>query len=280
MNIYEKLDIAISKNNSLLCIGLDPVYEKIPADLKKADFTDSAGWIFAFNKAIIDATHPYVMGYKPNSAFYEAYGAEGITQLKKTCEYIKKQHPELFLILDAKRADIGSTNEGYVKFAFDYLQADAITLQVYPGKEALQPFLDRTDKGSIFWCKSSNPGSDELQDVVLEGGAMFYEFIAGQIVASWNENKNCMLVVGATYPEELKRVREIAGDMPILLPGIGAQGGDLEESLKAGLTKDKKGLIVTVGRSVIYAGSGPDFAAKAAAEAKKLQESINDIRNN
>lgn len=285
---------AFNNNDSLLCIGLDPVVDRIPKHLHHKDYS-----IFAFNKEIIEATHDVVMGYKPNSAFYEAEGAGGVEELYKTCRYIKKHYPELLLILDAKRGDIGSTNQGYIQFAFDYLGADAITLHPYLGKEAVKPFLDRKDKGCIFLCRTSNPGAGEFQDLVFyqperseesrklkkldhsvspQDDSTLYKTVARNVAENWNSNDNCMLVVGATYPEELSEVRKVVGDMPILVPGIGAQGGDLEKTLKAGLTHDKSGLIITVSRSIIYAGEGEDFAEKARSEATKLNSMINDFR--
>lgn len=258
----------MNKNNSLLCIGLDPVMEKLPAHLLEAENP-----VFAFNKSIIDATAEFVSAFKPNSAFYESNGIEGMNILKMTCDYIKETYPDHFLILDAKRADIGSTNEGYVKYAFDWLGADAITLHPYLGYEALKPFLDRKNKTSIILCRTSNKGAAEFQDLNV-GGQPLYQKVAYNVSHHWNNNNNCMLVVGATYPKELAQVRAIAGDMTILVPGIGAQGGDLKKTLRAGLNSKKTGLIISVSRSVIYASHGEDFAQGAAAEAKKMNDEI------
>jgi len=247
MNFLQKLEKAISKNNSLLSVGLD----------------NSS---FEFNKKIIDQTYDLVCAYKPNSAFYEANGAEGIEQLKKTFIYIQKKYPNIPIIFDAKRADIGNTNEGYVKFAFDYLNADAITLHPYLGKEALQPFLDQKEKGCFILCKTSNAGAGEFQDI-----DNLYLTIAKNVSKSWNYNNNCGLVVGATYPKDLTRIRKIVGNMPILVPGIGFQGGDLEKTLKAGLTKEKSGLIINSSRGII-------FAENPREEALKLRNEINKYR--
>lgn len=210
---------------------------------------------FAFDKKIIDATHDLVCAYKPNSAFYEANGAQGLVELKKTCDYLRKTYPDIVLILDAKRADIGNTNQGYVSFAYDYLGADAITLNPYLGREALQPFLDRKEKGSIILCRTSNPGAGEFQDEL-------YKKVAEHVARSWNKNDNCALVVGATYPGELKIVRRIVGDMPILVPGIGAQGGDLTKTLAAGRDSHGTGMIISVSRSIIFADNPRKEAEK------------------
>lgn len=279
MNFQQKLDKIVKKNNSLVCVGLDSDLEKIP---KK--FNTLKNPQFEFNKWIIDQTSDYVCVYKPNSAFYEAQGAEGIEHLKKTCDYLKKRYPEIPIILDAKRGDIGSTNEGYIKYAFGYLGVDAITLHPYLGKESLQAFLKHTDKGFFILCKTSNPGSDELQNLLvtgnyhsmndrtLNGNQPLFQYIAEQVARSWNEFGNCMLVVGATYPSELGEVRKIVGDMTILVPGIGAQGGDIEKTVKAGLNSKKAGIIVNSARGII-------FAEDPRKEAKKLRDEINRYRN-
>lgn len=248
MSFITRLDKAIDKNNSLVCVGLDPILEKLPEEFKSSDQS-----FFEFNKSIIDTTHDLVCAYKPNSAFYEALGADGIRQLKETCSYIKQNYPEIPIILDAKRGDIGNTNNGYVEFAFKYLASDAITLHPYMGQDSLQPFLDQTDKGCFILCKTSNDGSDEFQSLET-GGEKLYKTIAKAVSGKWNKNGNCMLVVGATYPEELKEIREITGnEMTFLVPGIGAQGGNIEATLEAGLNAKGKGLIVNSSRGIIYA---------------------------
>jgi orotidine-5'-phosphate decarboxylase len=269
MNFQQKLDAAVNQNSSLLCVGLDPDLSKIPVHLEK-----EKNPIFSFNKEIIDATHHLVCSYKPNSAFYEAYGENGIFQLKMTFDYLKEKYPEIPVILDAKRADIGSTNKGYVQFAFEYLNADAITLHPYLGKEALKPFLDNADKGCFILCKTSNPGAGEFQNLKA-GGKPLYKVVAEKVATDWNKNQNCMLVVGATYPKELLEVRKIIGDITILVPGVGAQGGDIESTLKNGLNSKKRGLIISSSRGIIYASSGKNFAEKAREEVVKLNEGIN-----
>jgi orotidine-5'-phosphate decarboxylase len=266
VNFTQKLDKAIERNNSLLCVGLDPVLEKIPTSI-----SNTANLYFQFNKTIIDAVADQVCAFKPNSAFYEWVGASGIEQLKETCDYINENYPHIPIILDAKRGDIGDTNLGYVSYAYDYLGADAITLHPYMGKSSLQPFLDRADKGAIILCQTSNSGAHEFQSLKV-GDEKLNHVVAKNVANKWNENKNCLLVVGATFPEEMKEIREIAGNKTtFLVPGIGAQGGDLEATLKAGLNTDKKGLVISASRSIIYSDD-PRKSATA------LKEDINKYR--
>ena len=277
MKFSQKLDQAIIDNNSLLCVGLDPDMDKIPAGFKAEEHP-----LFEFNKAIIDATHDLVCAYKPNSAFYEALGDFGVHQLKLTVEYIQTYHEHCPVILDAKRGDIDSTNNGYSDFAFDYLNVDAITLQPYLGSEALQPFLNHSDKGCIILCRTSNKGAGEFQDLVIANEAKqsqpLYLEVAKQVSTSWNTNNNCMLVVGATYPEELKKIREVVPDMFFLVPGIGTQGGDIEATLGNGLRKDKSGLIISSSRAILYASSDEDFAEKAREKAMATRDELNKYR--
>jgi orotidine-5'-phosphate decarboxylase len=267
MDFKTKLATAWAKNNSLLCIGLDPDITKLPAGTNQ----------FTFNKVIIDATADLACAFKPNPAFYEALGAEGIGYLEETCHYIKQKYPDIPIILDSKRGDIGNTNQAYAKATFEVLKADAVTLHPYFGKESLTPFLEIADKGMIIMCKSSNAGGSELQDLKV-GDQKLYEYIAQQVVNNWNDNNNCLLMVGATYPEELAAVREIAGDMAILVPGVGAQQGDIEAMLKAGLTADGTGLIINSSREISFASSGPDFAEAARQKATEARDRINQYR--
>ena len=260
MTFYKKLLSVMKKNNSLLCVGLDSEENKLHGLSQ-----------FAFNKKIIDETNDLVCAYKPNSAFYEARGVEGVKELKKTCDYICKNYPDIVLILDAKRADIGNTNNGYVTFAFDYLGVDAITLHPYLGREAIQPFLDRKEKGSIILCRTSNPGAGEFQDEL-------YKKVAKHVTEDWNTNNNCALVVGATYPGELKIVRRIAKNLPFLIPGIGAQGGDLKKSVQFASDAHGSGFLISSSRSIIFASNNLDFAKKARLEAQKLRDEINRYR--
>lgn len=271
MTFYQKLDAITKQNNSLLCVGLDSDIAKLPEVCQKQEHKQ-----FSFNKAIIDATHDLVNAYKPNTAFYESRGLPGIEALKLTCDYIRETYPEIPIIIDAKRADIGNTNEGYSTFVFEYLQADAITLHPYLGQEAIQPFLDRKDKGVIVLCRTSNKGAAEFQDLSIEGEPL-YQHVADHVAHKWNANGNCALVVGATYPEELTQVRAIVGDMPLLIPGVGAQGGDVEKTVKAGVHNGARA-IINASRSIIFASSGDDFAEKAREEAQKLRDQINQYR--
>jgi len=272
MTFQQRLDAIIEKNNSLVCVGLDPVVEKLPKHLQ-----DSENAFFSFNKSIVDLTHDLVCTYKPNSAFYEALGDGGVTQLKMTCDYIRQQYPEIPIILDAKRADIGSNNEGYVKYMYDYLQVDAVTLQPYLGREALKPFLEKIDKGAIILCRTYNPGAWEFQDLETNGEQL-YKYVCKKVVNEWNTNNNCLLVVGATYPEELAEIRKIAGDMTFLVPGIGAQGGDIEKTVKAGKNSKNAGMIISSSRVIIFASNETDFAEKAKEKTQKLRDEINQYR--
>ncbi|MBL8121377.1 orotidine-5'-phosphate decarboxylase [Candidatus Saccharibacteria bacterium] len=268
MTFTEKVAAIVEAHHSLLCIGLDSDVDKLPVGVNQ----------LTFNKAIIDATHDIVAAYKPNTAFYEALGAEGIETLKAICEYIGQVCPEVPILLDAKRADIGNTNLGYVQFAYDYLGADAITLHPYLGREALEPFLERADKGAIVLCRTSNPGAGEFQDRYIDGHKL-YEHVAKMVATDWNGNGNCMLVVGATYPDEAAAIRQIVGDdMWFLVPGVGAQGGDVEQLMKAAQNSRGDGLLISSSRDIIFASSGTDFAEAARKRAESLRDEINTYR--
>jgi orotidine-5'-phosphate decarboxylase len=270
MTFQEKLDKAIKKNKSLLCVGLDSDISKLSSggrDFPVGTPTEQYLSQLSFNKYIIEATADLVCSYKLNTAFYESIGHEGINALKDTCDYLVKKYPEIPIIIDAKRADIGNTNKGYVQFIFSYLSADAVTVQPYLGEEAIRPFLDMKDKGVIVLCRTSNKGSGEFQDLKI-GNTTLYKIVAKNVSEKWNKNKNCLLVVGATYPDELKEVRKIVGEMTLLVPGIGAQGGDLEATLKAGLNSKKQGVIINSSRGIIFAKNPRD-------EAMKLRNEIN-----
>jgi len=269
MDFLAKLTAAQAKNNSLLCVGLDADTDKLPQGLNQ----------FEFNKAIIDATADLACAYKPNSAFYEGRGAAGIEELKQTCDYIRQNHPDIPIILDFKRGDIGNTNNHYALFAFDYLGVDAITVQPYQGREAIQAFLDYKDKGIIVLCKMSNQGSEEFQDLPVDGQKLYMK-VAQNVLEEWNANGNCLLVVGATYPEEMAEVRAAVGDeMVFLVPGIGAQGGDMEAILKAGLNPQGSGLIINSARAILYASGGNDFAEAARQAATATRDEINKYRS-
>ncbi len=241
-----KYKARVEKVNSLLCVGLDSDLKRLPKQ-----FLQHSHPQFKFNQWIIDQTHQSVCAYKPNLAFYEARGANGWESLELTVEYLQQKHPDIFLIADAKRADIGSSNQGYVEAIFDKLKFDAITLHPYLGQEALAPFLCRTDKVSIILCHTSNPGADEFQKLKVQDVPLWLR-VAQQVASKWNQAQNCMLVVGATYPEELKQVRTIVGDMPLLVPGVGTQGGNLQLVLKAGLDQNHRGLIINSSRGIIF----------------------------
>ncbi len=263
-----------------LCVGLDSDYDKLPKSIKpiknsvESSIDLMAQCLLKFNKAIIDATHDLVCAYKPNTAFYEAYGDAGFRALQETIAYILEIAPEVPIILDAKRGDIGNTNTGYVKEAFDYFQADAITVHPYLGSEALQPFLEKKDKGIIILCRTSNTGSGEIQNLLINNKPL-YQIIAQQIAEKWNVHGNCSVVAGATYPEELKIIRDIIGDdMPILIPGIGAQGGDLEQTVLSAKNSSGTGMIISASRSIIFASNESDFADAAREEAITLNNAI------
>lgn len=275
-NFRQMLEAQWDKEN-FVCVGLDPNVGLIPT-MERIGWTVSLSkTISCFNEEIIEATKDLVCAYKPNVAFYEQYGRDGWQILRNTILSIRSIAPEVPVILDAKRADIGNTNLGYVQSAFDDLGADAITVHPYLGKEAMQPFLDRVDRGVIVLCRTSNPGAGEFQDLLVDGRPL-YQVVAEQVASQWNSHGNCALVVGATYPEELAQVRAIVGDMPILIPGIGAQGGDLEAAVKAGRDGDGCGIVINSSRGIIHASFGPDFAEVARRETIKLRDGINQYR--
>lgn len=257
-----------------LCVGLDTDYEKIPEAARRSGVRET---MIAFNRAIVDATKDVAAAYKLNSAFYEPHGDEGWAVMRETIQYVRENAPETLVIYDGKRADIGNTNNGYVAAAFENLRADAITVQPYAGEAALEPFLAQKEKGIIIWCRSSNEGAGEFQDLMIDGEPL-YIHVARNVATKWNKSGNCMLVVGATYPEEMKKIREVAGDVPFLIPGIGAQGGDLEKTIACGKDSRGEGMIISASRSILYASSSADFAEAAGREARKLDESIRAAR--
>jgi orotidine-5'-phosphate decarboxylase len=272
-HFQKMLDAQWAKNN-LVCVGLDSDYSQLPSSVRQSDVRVS---MVTFNRAIVDATQDMACAYKPNIAFYEAHGESGWMALRETIQYIHQVAPAVPVILDAKRADIGSTNLGYVKAYFDELKADAVTVHPYLGAEALQPFLQRENKGIIVLCRTSNPGAGEFQDLRVNDEPL-YRVVARQVATKWNDKKNCSLVVGATYPEELSEVRQLVGDMPILIPGIGAQGGDVEKVVRAGRDSRGGGMMINSSRGIIFASKEADFAEAARREAKKLHEEINTYR--
>jgi orotidine-5'-phosphate decarboxylase len=273
MAFKDKLLRAASTNKSWLCVGLDPDPSKMPTTV-----SHDIGGIEIFLKSIIDSTSDLVCAYKPNSAFFEIFGGPGFEMLKRIIEYIPDNIP---VILDAKRADIGNTSKMYAQAAFDYLQADAITVNPYLGHDSLKPFLDYKDKGVIILCVTSNPSSTDFQKQQLgkipADHIMLYERVAA-LACQWNTSGNVGLVVGATSPAELAAVRKLVGDdIPILIPGVGAQGGEMESALTAGSNSSGKLAIINVSRSVIYASSGSDYIDRAKSAAAALVEQIRAI---
>ncbi|HEY4749906.1 MAG TPA: orotidine-5'-phosphate decarboxylase [Steroidobacteraceae bacterium] len=266
-----KLAHAWERNDSLLCIGLDPEIERFPHHILA-----QASPIFHFNKDVIDATADLACAYKPQFAHYAAYEAED--QLERTIEYIHRTYPHIPVILDAKRGDVGNTAERYAIEAFERYGADAVTVNPYLGGDALEPFLRHQDKGIVILCRTSNPGAGELQDLVTDGRKL-YQVVAQLAARRWNTRGNCLLVVGATYPRELAEVRELVGDMPLLVPGVGAQGGDVAQVVHNGQTRQGTGLLISSSRGILYASGGADFAAAARSAAATLRASINSGRN-
>jgi orotidine-5'-phosphate decarboxylase len=267
----QKLREAWRLSGSLVCVGLDPEIERFPRHV-----LEGPSPIFQFNKAVIDATHDLVCAYKPQFAHYAAYEAED--QLERTIEYIHKTYPHLPVILDAKRGDVGNTAERYAIEAFERYGADAVTVNPYLGSDSLEPFLRHADKGVIILCRTSNPGASELQDLVVNGRKL-YQVVAQLAAQRWNTRGNCLLVVGATCARELAEVRELVGDMPLLLPGVGAQGGDVGEAVARGQTAAGDGLIVSSSRGILYASAGEDFARAARAATERLHTQINASRH-
>ncbi len=255
-----------------LCVGLDPDFEKVPEHLKRHGIHDA---LLAFNRGIIDATADIAGSYKPNTAFYEAYGDIGWEVLRETIQYIRENAPDAPVIADAKRGDIGNSNNGYVDAIFKHLQADAITVHPYLGAEALKPFLEQSDKGVIVLCRTSNPGAREVQDLLV-GDIPLYQAVARMVADSWNANGNCALVVGATYPNELALVRSIAPDLPILIPGVGAQGGDVKKTIENGRDARGCGMIIASSRAIMYASNGTDFEEAAHRAAYALDSAIRE----
>ena len=273
MNFKRKLAAAWTKNNSILSVGLDPDIEKLPRSITK-----SKNPLFEFNKAVIEATADLVCAYKPNSAMYESYGAEGINQLKLTCDYLQANYPDIPVLLDFKRGDIGNTNNYYAKFAFEYLAVDAVTISPYMGKEANEAYLAHKDKGIFILCRTSNPGAGEFQDQKI-GNKMLFEVVAKEVMTGWNYNSNCGLVVGSPYPNELSLLRNLVGDDVIfLVPGLGPQGGTIKETVLSSINSTKTGVIINSSRGVIYPGSGQDFADKIRSAAESVRDEINEYR--
>ena len=257
------LTAEIIRKKSFLCVGLDVDLAKVPSK-----FQNSPTALVDFSKAIIDATVPYAVAYKPNIAFFETYGVEGMAALKEVIDYLNTKHPEVFTIADAKRGDIGNTSTRYAKAYFETLGFDSITVAPYMGKDSVEPFLAFKDKYTILLALTSNPGSADFQRITANGTPLFEHVLATS--KTWEGSENIMYVVGATQADALKKIRTIIPDAFLLVPGVGAQGGSLEEVAHNGLT-DKVGLLVNSSRGIIYASQGEDFAEAAAASAKRLQ---------
>lgn len=260
MTFFEKLEKAITKNNSLLCVGLDPDPTKLPKNQT----------IFQFNKWIIDQTALYVCCYKPQIAFYAAAGTKGLQDLKRTIGYIHKNYPVIPVLLDAKRGDIGHTSQMYVKEVFDFFEADAVTVNPYCGFDAVEPFAKRNDRGIFVICRTSNPSAADFQDLKIARDPLYVK-VAKEIIAWSKKYPNVYLEIGATWPGEIGVLRRLTPNMIFLVAGIGAQGGDLKDTLKNGLTKNGDGLIINSSRGIIYA-QNPQAAAQ------KLRNEINKYR--
>ncbi len=271
MHFMTALRAAWQQRDSLLCVGLDPDPAKFPAHLQGRPDA-----ILAFCTQIVDATADLVCCFKPQIAYFAAHRAED--QLEALIEHIHAAHPDTPVILDAKRGDIGSTAEQYAIEAFERFKADAITVNPYMGRDSVDPYLAWPDKGVILLCRTSNPGGSDLQFLEVDtphGRMKLYEHVARTVAEDWNASGNCALVVGATFPAEIARVRELVGDMPLLVPGIGAQGGDIAATLAAGRTANRSGLMVNSSRAVLYAGKGEDFAAAARRVAQETRDAVN-----
>jgi orotidine-5'-phosphate decarboxylase len=265
----QRLKDALTSSGSLVCVGLDPDPSKFPDDL-----TEQATRLHAFDRRVIDATYDIAAAYKPQIAFYSALGAEN--QLALTIRYIRESAPHALIILDAKRGDIGNTAEAYAREAFDRYDADAVTVNPYMGEDSVRPFLARKDRGALVLCRTSNPGGKDFQNLILDGLPL-YRHVARRATGAWNEFDNVMLVVGATCPAEMAELRAAHPNITFLVPGIGAQSGDLKAVLAAGLDAQGMGLLISASRSIIYAGGGTSGAIRAAAA--QLNQQINAERS-
>lgn len=266
MNPIEKFNARVDQSHSLVCIGLDSDIKYIPRQFRDDPFPQ-----FAFNRWVIEETHQLVCAYKPNIAFYEARGDRGLAELKMTIDYLQERHPQILTICDAKRADIGSINAAYIESIYDWLGFDAVTLNPYLGKQAVQAFLDRADRSPIIICRTSAPSTNDMQDIKVDGRPL-WQYMASQICNEWNTNQNCMLVVGATVPPELQEARKLVGLTPILVPSVGSQGGTLKKVVEGGIAADGKGLIINSSRSIIFSDN-PNGATK------RLRDEINQYRS-
>lgn len=275
MGFMQALRARWTAADSLVCVGLDPEPAKFPAR-----FAGDPDAVFNFCRDIVDATAGYACSFKPQIAHFAALGAEDA--LARLIAHIHARHPAIPVILDSKRGDIGSTAQHYAGEAFDRYGADAVTANPYLGRDSVQPFLDRADRGVVVLCRTSNPGAADLQDLLVQTGSgvarPLYQHVAETVARDWNGHGNCALVVGATWPAQLREVRAIVGDMPLLVPGVGAQGGDVEAVVTQAKTADGGGLIVSSSRAILYASGRADFAEAAADAARALRDTINRYR--
>lgn len=271
MHFMTALNAAWRERDSLLCIGLDPDPARFPAHLRGRDDA-----IFQFCRGIVDATADLACCFKPQIAYFAAHRAED--QLESLIAHIHTAHPGTPVILDAKRGDIGSTAQQYAIEAFERFQADAITVSPYMGRDSVEPYFAYAGKGVILLCRTSNPGGSDVQFLDLGGGERVFERVARLVAEEWNHDGNCALVVGATFPAEVARVRQLTGDMPLLVPGIGAQGGDVAATVKAGKRGDGCGLMINSSRAILYAGKGEDYAMAARTVALQTRNDINSYR--
>ena len=273
MTFLDLLHTASARNNSMLCVGLDPEPTRFPAQMQ-----GNPRKIYDFCAAIVDATADLVCAFKPQIAYFAAHGAED--QLERLMQHLRANAPHVPVILDAKRGDIGSTAEQYAKEAFERYGADAVTLSPFMGFDSVEPYLAYPGKGAFLLCRTSNPGGDDLQNQRLasvEGQPLLYEHIAGLVQGPWNKNGQLGLVVGATYPAEIERVRALAPTVPLLIPGVGAQGGDAAATVRAGWRPNGP-IIVNSSRAILYASNGADFAAAARREATKTRDMLQAAR--
>ncbi|PJK08243.1 orotidine-5'-phosphate decarboxylase [Lysobacteraceae bacterium NML95-0200] len=271
MTFIHRLRQRWQSSNSLLCVGLDPD----PARFSE-HYANDEDALFSFCRDIADATAEYACAFKPQIAYFAAHNG-GESTLQRLIAHINATHPDIPVILDSKRGDIGSTAAQYAVEAFDRFAADAVTLNPYMGYDSAEPFLKRDGRGCVFLCHTSNPGARDFQELLVDGEPL-YQHVARTIAQKWNDNGNCALVVGATFPEELGRIRNIVGDMPLLIPGVGAQGGDVAAVVKNGKTADGTGLMINSSRGILYASMGEDFREAAAHAARSLRDEINRHR--